>query len=84
MKICPDSQIFLMMFKRKFSSLSFAFRVPGRFLGKKLANIDLSGLASHHGAYFCQKFTAISRLLPLESWCSEEHFVQFDLILTLL
>ena len=27
-----------------------------------------------------QKITAISRLLPLEFWCSEGHFAQFDLI----
>ena len=33
--------------------------------------------------FFCQKITAISRLLPLEFWCSEGHFAQFDLILTL-
>ena len=33
--------------------------------------------------FFCQNITAISRLLPLEFWCSEGHFTQFDLILTL-
>ena len=33
--------------------------------------------------FFCQKITAISRLLPLEFWCSEGHFAQFELILTL-
>ena len=38
---------------------------------------------SHHGAFFCRKITAISRLLPLEFWCSEGHFAQFDPILTL-
>ena len=29
------------------------------------------------------KITAISRLLPLESWCSEGHFAKFDSIMTL-
>ena len=37
-------------------------------------------------AFFCQTITAISRLLPLEFWCSEGHFAlfcdQFWLVLT--
>ena len=33
--------------------------------------------------FSCQNITAISRLLPLEFWCSEGHFAHFDLILTL-
>ena len=33
--------------------------------------------------FFCQRITAISRLLPLEFWCSEGHVAQCDLILTL-
>ena len=40
-------------------------------------------LTSLHGAFFCQKITAISRLLPLEFWCSEGHLARFDPILTL-
>ena len=38
--------------------------------------------ASHHGAFLCQRITAISSFLSLEFWCSEGHLAQFDLILT--
>ena len=40
-------------------------------------------VVSHHGAFFCQKITAISRLLSLEFECSEGHVAQSDLMLTL-
>ena len=33
--------------------------------------------------FLVKKITAISRLLPLEFWCSEGHFAQVDQILTL-
>ena len=49
----------------------------GEELGEELLGIQPWSL------FFGQKITAISRLLPLEFWCSEGHFAQFDLTLTL-
>ena len=47
------------------------------------ASVERLGVPPWSLLFFVKKITAISSLLPLEFWCSEGHFAQFDLILTL-
>ena len=49
---------------------------------KNLGEFIFGSLHHFHVNHCAKKNTTISRLLPLQFWCSEGHLAQFDLILT--